>query len=249
MSPGARNLSHRFIDEGTKDIKGHCFIVEADSRGGDHTGRDSLGHLMVCYSTSKNSVQITSGFEPHPAGLQLNFAFRLVSVQVKVPSKCFKCSIQILQYLLSDNPTISLLDYYYLLIVHKSDNVPTCTFFLCREICSLNNTKHRVFTRVLGAHWVTGYFSLIIREENLTSVVDAFRKSASISGNKFAFHGTCSRDVWLLDLSFKQDSVVQSSMYTLVCIMVLVVTVGERRWTSGMEKRSKSKKYWEMLFL
>lgn len=56
MSFGVRNFFYRFIDEGTKDIKGYCFIVEVDLRGGDYIGRDLLGYLMVCYLTFKNFV-------------------------------------------------------------------------------------------------------------------------------------------------------------------------------------------------
>ncbi|XP_049756868.1 spindle and kinetochore-associated protein 1 [Elephas maximus indicus] len=47
MSSVARNLYHRFIDEETKDTKGHCFIVEADIKEFTALKVDKRFHVIL----------------------------------------------------------------------------------------------------------------------------------------------------------------------------------------------------------
>ena len=74
-------------------------------------------------------------------------------------------------------------------------------------------------------HWVTGLFPLITHGKNFTSMVDNFRESVSISGNKLTFDDL--RSVARgCGFTLEQKFVIQSSKPTLVFLKVLVVHIG-----------------------
>lgn len=109
-------------------------------------------------------------------------------------------------YFLIHNPTTSLLDYYYLIIIHKFDGSPPGTFFLCAENCSKNNNKQREYTEVVAVHWMKGAFPLITQGENSVSVVDGFGESVS-NRNKCTFDDCRSVSGRCCGLTYEQNCV------------------------------------------